>query len=538
MENKCKVVIADDEELICSLMKKIILWEELNLTLAGIAHNGSDLYEIVKSERPDIVITDICMPEIDGLELIKRVKYDDIPCKFIIVSGYRQFEYAHNALKYNVEDYILKPIDAKELNDAIRRIKNEMERFKTTDANKKTIANTQRNSKVLKKIFMSRLIWEMDESFFNVEKIEEEYGISFKKGLYQAVCFKIDITKKTENFDENFGSIQKKIINIFETRFMPVCSQILIDVETNKILMGLNYPNSESSSINIKFSDYFDYLMNIMDLFMGLSITMGIGKAYQEVKQLKQSVGEAYKAIDCRIVEGTNKIIFWNKIESSEKMYEVLENKNWIPQIKKDIEILDIGNFVYNIKRIFRLPKNPYNCLKMLEECRLVQGIFFEYYRNAAKDIDNEDFIRKQINFNMEYATNISELEKGVVEPMADAMRFLAAYLEKINKKPIRMAIHYIEKNYSSPIGLEEVAGVVDLNPVYFSNIFKKETGENFTDYLANYRMEVAKDLLKNSSKNINEIAQETGYEDSRYFSKVFKKIVGIKPTEYRKIYG
>ncbi len=538
MENKCKVVIADDEELICSLMQKIILWEELNLTLAGTAHNGSDLYEIIKSERPDIVITDICMPEIDGLELIKRVKYDDMECKFIIVSGYRQFEYAHNALKYNVEDYILKPIDAKELNDAIRRIKNEMERFKAADANEKTIANTQRNSEVLKKIFMSRLIWEMDESFLNVNKIEEEYGISFKEGIYQAVCFKIDITKKSENFDENFGSIQKKIINIFETRFMPVCSQILIDVETNKILMGLNYPDSESSSINIKFNDFFDYLMNITDLFIGLSITMGIGKAYQDVKQLKQSVGEAYKAIDCRIVEGINRIIFWNKIEAEEKTPGLSEDSSWIPQIKKDIEILDVENFIYNLKRIFRLPKNPYNCLKILEGCRLVQGIFFEYYRNAAKDIDNEDFIRKQINFNMENATNINELEKGVVEPMADAMRFLAAHLEKINIKPIRMAIDFIEKNYSKPIGLEEVAGFIDLNPVYFSNIFKKETGKNFTDYLANYRMEEAKDLLKNSSKNINEIALETGYENARYFSKVFKKIVGIKPTEYRKIYG
>ena len=125
-----RVVIADDEQLICTLLIEIIRWDELNLELAGIAHNGRELWQEIIDKHPDIVITDICMPEMDGIELIRQVREKGIPCRFIIVSGYRLFEYAHNALKYNVEDYILKPIDNTELNTRLGELARDVMREK------------------------------------------------------------------------------------------------------------------------------------------------------------------------------------------------------------------------------------------------------------------------------------------------------------------------------------------------------------------------------------------------------------------------
>ena len=121
-----KVLIADDEYLICELIKKMICWEELGLEFTGFAHNGQELLQKIQEHRPAIVITDISMPVMDGIELIRQTRYLNIPCRFIIVSGYKQFEYAHNALKYAVDDYILKPISETELNQALKKILEEL----------------------------------------------------------------------------------------------------------------------------------------------------------------------------------------------------------------------------------------------------------------------------------------------------------------------------------------------------------------------------------------------------------------------------
>ena len=117
-------------------------------------------------------------------------------------------------------------------------------------------------------------------------------------------------------------------------------------------------------------------------------------------------------------------------------------------------------------------------------------------------------------------------------------MKEISLEVEKQNIRPVRQVIDYIESNYDKPIKLSDVASEVHLNPVYLSNMFKKETGENFSDFLINYRMGLAKDMLQNTKMNINEIADSVGYSNARHFSKMFKKVVGIRPTEYRKIYG
>lgn len=135
-------------------------------------------------------------------------------------------------------------------------------------------------------------------------------------------------------------------------------------------------------------------------------------------------------------------------------------------------------------------------------------------------------------------AVTVSEMENAVIKPIGRLLKQMADKAKQQRIKPIRQAITYVETHYSQQLRLEDVAGEIGLNAAYFSNIFKKETGESFTDYLVNYRMEKAKELLKESDLTICEIAMRIGYMDTRYFSKLFKKNVGIKPTDYRKIYG
>lgn len=154
------------------------------------------------------------------------------------------------------------------------------------------------------------------------------------------------------------------------------------------------------------------------------------------------------------------------------------------------------------------------------------------------KKYSNEDYLKKQLMFGIKKATSIKDMEQVVSDTIGTALEKFNQEIENQNTKPVRIAVKYIEEHYQETIKMEDIASLIGLNPSYFSNVFKKTTRSNFTDYLINFRMEKAKELLRISSLSIQEIAQETGYTDTRYFSKLFKKAVGIKPTEYRRIYG
>ena len=536
---KNKVLIADDEELICVLLQKIIQWEELNLELAGVVNNGADLFEAINEKHPDIVITDICMPGMDGIELIKKVRYEQIPCKFIIVSGYRQFEYAHNALKYNVDDYILKPIDNKEINDALRKL------VQSIDPTEPNIADNDINGRVqkvsaekMKRFFLNRIIHELKDSESSIEAIEREYGIEFKDGYFQCLHIKLDIIEKTQEFGDDSNSIQNKLILVFKEIFNDCCYQVLVDLSFGSILIGINYAETQENNIHNCIKKYFEYAKNIIDLFIGFKITIGVGKPYKNIWDFKKSESEANEAINCRIVEGIDRVIYWGRLNLPAGIINESRRKQILERLAKDFEILDVEDFEKCIKELFVLVINRFSPVEMYNLLEQIQELFFEREADLIQEFYNENYLRKQIHFALTNAISIKDLENAIREPIVQAMKKFLEDVKKRNAKPIRLAISYIEDNYAKQIKLEDIAGEVNLNPVYFSNIFKKEIGVNFIDYLTSYRIKKAKELLSSSSKNVNEVAFSVGYTDPRYFSKTFKKIVGIKPMEYRKIYG
>ena len=193
MARRLKVAIADDEPMVCVVVEDSIDFDGIGLDLVGTAYDGPALLDIVEKELPDIVITDINMPGISGLELIREIKQLDIECRFIVISGYAQFDYARNALKYRVEDYLLKPINPEELNDVLRKIKNsiliEQEHM---DQNTAIIENYERSKEALHALFLSRVL-NGNAVLENSDKVFNEYGITFPNGLFQGAIVKLDL---------------------------------------------------------------------------------------------------------------------------------------------------------------------------------------------------------------------------------------------------------------------------------------------------------------------------------------------------------
>ncbi|EOS77641.1 hypothetical protein C819_00751 [Lachnospiraceae bacterium 10-1] len=535
LKNKKTVLIADDEQLICELLKKIIDWDGLKLCFIGEYYTGQALYQAILEKKPDIVITDISMPQMDGIELIGRVRREGIPCHFVIVSGYRQFEYAHNALKYDVEDYILKPVDADELNHTLNKLTLKIAEEENQVEDRPAAAH---NEKLLKRFFLNNGITQLAHNKLTLEQIHKEYGINFKEGLFQIIYIKSDIREQTQDYAENSSSIQNKIAVTFQDMFGEICTCILEEQSFDTIKIGMNYPVENEGRINNKLKEYFGRIQNYADLFKGYQLTVGVGASYDHPACFLKSKEEAYAAIGSRIVLGCDQIIYWKNLEQPQEILTDGEKKELFKNLEKTFELMEKERFKELMGGFFRYARNHFSSSSLFKLLEEILELFLQTKERLSAGRLNEDYIRKQYIYGMQSAVSLLDLQKAVIRPVSEAMDQLADFVEQQNKKPVRMAFVYVEENYAKQIHLEDVASYVNLNPVYFSNVFKRETGENFTDYLTNYRMKIARELLCATNDSMNEIAEKTGYQDARYFSKLFKKSVGIKPSEYRKIYG
>ncbi|MDY3917399.1 MAG: response regulator [Candidatus Limivivens sp.] len=215
MTERLKVMIADDEPMVCVVVQSSIHWEELELELVGVAHDGLGLMEKMKAAKPDIIITDISMPELGGLDFIEQVRRENGTCRFIIISSYRQFEYAHKALKNNVEDYLLKPIDEQELNETLLRLKTAIlgERMHDPEVVERLMTNNQKDKENIRRIFLEQLIAQDAAPNLDEDAIARQYGIQFGDGIYQAVEVKFDVSSQGK-LDTSLASIQTKLISI------------------------------------------------------------------------------------------------------------------------------------------------------------------------------------------------------------------------------------------------------------------------------------------------------------------------------------
>ncbi|WP_163195159.1 response regulator [Clostridium thermarum] len=533
-----KVIIADDEVKVCQLIENLIDWKELGLEIVGVAHDGITALSMAKRLRPKIVITDIRMPGYDGIELIRRVKEVDKDIGVIIISGYRHFDYAHNAIKYGVEDYLLKPLKKSELTETLNKMLDGY-RQKDNDLKEKSILKAQlkNDTEKLHSAFMAGLL----SKYFLTESLSDintQYHFKFTAGYFQVIILKPDIGYK--NINENaFKLLLDKSESIVNRHLKDNCIDFAVYIANRNIYVLLNFDAELKKNLRKQFKAIIDEIVSLNDLFLDITATIGTGSIVKDISHFHQSLKEAEKAIRYRIVTGTGKIIDSKNIQdvnikvsdflASERinkftsLIEILaENdiKNWISQICESVarnkyvtgeQILKISNniidfFLLTIKRNnFTLEdeasflKNYYECI---EECYSIQQVFGLL----------SDLILKEVN-------NIISMKK------------------QADTKPIRQAKQYIHQNYSSPLTLEEVSGMVGFNPTYFSYIFKKETGLGFLEYLSTVRINKAKDLLTETDYSISEISEEVGYMDLKHFSKLFKKMVGLNPSEYRKIY-
>ena len=538
MKNKkWKVLIADDEVRIGLLIQKLIQWDELACVLVGIVQNGEEAYQMINNEAPDIVITDIRMPKMNGLELISKTKEINKHVQFIVISGYKEFEYAHRALSYGVSHYLLKPIKEEELNKVIKETVEELKRRQVDDLSKEKLKETVSISEqIIKSNFLNRIINQEETPI--ADDIQDEYHLDLEGELYLGVVVKLD-NRNFEATDSKQDSLTKsKVLSIINEKLEgQVKEKLICEREQGYIFCLLAYEADKfkeiKTLINLVLSEVQDYLIG----FEQYEVTIGIGLERKEFEEIRFSIQEAQKAVQNRIELGTGRLIYSKHLPSQDTNSICSYLESLEARLLTSINSYSKETLEHSIQDIFRdlqkEEKHSSFCYYELGN-QLIQCFFekIEIQDNQGQQL--KEFLLSSI----QHCYSVSGLKSLLIKHLGAYLEHCLKVLETEPTKPIRKAKEYIDQHYSEKIVLEDIAERVGLNPVYFSTLFKNEMDINFSAYLINVRMEAAKHILRNSNETIAAVAAQVGYKDVRYFSQLFAKTIGVKPALYRKLHS
>jgi two-component system response regulator YesN len=530
-----RIVIADDEEYVRELVAKNINQSQSEFEVVGKAENGLHAMELVLSSKPDILITDISMPFMDGLELIRKIQELDQSIKTVIISGYDDFSYAKQALTLGVTDYLLKPFLPSELFEVLNKIKGEIEHQKTLLQNIQSMKNQlEDNRQFLQEHFLKNLFQNIIDKK-NIIEESKKVKIDLDTDYYAVGILQLqqNMSKKKQNFKEFLAIIKDEY---FSQNIRTYLAN-LNDSQVAMLFCG-NFRNVKSFCNAVE--DGINAINDSMRKYYDMNMYCTIGSITIEVEHIPNSYNDAL-SVWKKVLSLANTILFYD----DEKQNNPEDIDAW--ERPKDLE----NNLLMNIQ-MGRTEKS----LECLNE-------ILQFYESM--DVQLSEFISTSL---VEMVHNISDAllradgknrvweEKNLVEllkrnftygSLRDAKEILEKYIikscetfssinEKQGDKIVFNVKDLIEKNIGNEeFNLESASAGLFFSPNYVRQIFKQITGESFMGYLIRRRMETAKLYLQNPSYMIGEIALKTGYNNQRYFASCFKKYYGCTPTEYRR---
>lgn len=502
------VLLVDDEKLILEGLKNIIDWEELNLKISDTAENGEEALSKFKQNPADIVITDIMMPKMNGLNLIKEIKAIDNNIKFIILSGYDDFCYTKQAIKLNIENYILKPINEDEL---IETLKNTILKI---ESKMMPYYINKKNESIIKENILYRWVLNKIDSY-ELEERSFLFNTSLNNNFYSVLIIKLQTKLNINNIVKQLNKLS------FELKY-----DIFIDFDEDIIVLYGNKNKLDLDNNLKKLSqEILKYLINL-----NINSFITIGNIEENFNDIHKSYKTAKKLQDYLIIKGYNNIIsydFYEKINNP-KIQEIVDTKEYYKLIlSKDKN--KINEYIDNVfSKIISLNENtPENI-----QNTLIRMIFTLDVISREFNINYEENLKRLINeiYNLKTIDNLKE------KITQESFNFIDNINSKFkNISPIiQQIVAYINENYKEELSLKTLGDKFNINPSYLGQIFKKEYGKLFTDYLNQVRNEKAKELLLNTNLKINEIAKMVGYEDASYFYRKFKDYFGLSPNSLR----
>lgn len=537
--NEIKVFLVEDEMVIRRGIKNSIDWEKEGYIFCGEASDGELAYPMIIKEKPDILITDIRMPFMDGLELCKLVKKELPNIKILILSGYDEFDYAKEAIRLGVTEYLLKPISSGKLLEALNGVSESIRREKEDkDLIRKYMEEMRENTEHEKQKFFEQMI-AGNLSMADALETGKKYEMNLSAGMYNLLLFRFTLGEENRKSGELLGEAEYAIEKLTER--LEYVFEFQRGVEGWAFLLMAD--NEEQMSERVK--ELSKDLEEIMKNYSTIAYFGGIGQPVARLRELEESFREAERALAARFTMELNRIISvedirmaqnvdtlddieitsFGEIEKTRTMLEKFLNNGAEDEIDEFVDVYINELPEENLKSVLMrqyIIMDAY--IVMMSFCEKIEGIEGEMQaqseelKNSMKTIQTLEEIKNYIRMLLKKIIGVRDTISG-----------------RRYSDIIEIAKDQIRKTYmSDEISLNTIAAEVGMSPSYFSSIFSKEMGKTFVEYLTEIRMDRAKELLMCSSMKTSEIGYEVGYKDPHYFSYIFKKTQNCTPKEFR----
>ncbi|GGD62147.1 response regulator transcription factor [Paenibacillus nasutitermitis] len=533
-----KILVVDDENLVRDSVIQSL--ESLGFSDIEEAVDGIEALHQIERHRPDLIIADIRMPRMDGIELLAKLKQMNDETFFVLLSGYDLFEYVQTALDLGALSYLLKPVSARQLEVVIHKLKkklNQQSRFHESNLLMKIKMNQGISS--MRRHFIEELVTQKSNSENYLRHQFHELEISFVHRSFCVLSISLDrYIVLVERFSPNEISLIKYgIENIAGEIFMNRgFFSFAFDLEDGLGLL-VNFPDEDP---NADMSPIMKPCIEIKDSilkFLQHEVTIGIGTTTTDFFNLIHSYETSKRALSQRLIRGGNCVIPFENPDVRREKFKVLSF-----QIEQEMlsafEKCEQEAAMNIVKELY----TPFFSLDFVDRASLLK-LNFQIILLIHKILERLDVapmallgdeltLYEEVN----QRTYIDEIIGWFHETLKISFEALQQAREKGNKRIVEKARRYIHENYAKELSLESVAEHIHLTPTYFSSIFKKEMNGNFVDYVSNYRIEKAKELLRAGIHNVNVTAAMVGFNNVKYFYKVFKKRTGYTPSEYKDI--
>lgn len=497
-------MIVEDEELILQGIRNILDWEALGLEVVHMAHDGAEALEMWEKEPVHIVVTDISMPEMDGLTLLRKIREKEEQVRFIILTGYDEFDYAREAIRLEVENYILKPINEEELERQLRETVQKLE-----EMDKKKLRYIDEKTQ-----WMHFLNGKSEKEEY--EKFEKVMGLAEYHGNYHAAVMKWNME----------GLKEKKITDVIMELKKESRLRLVHLPPDNLLMISADEDLDEAGA-----QEYFSELQNQIESRFDVMTFIGVGPSFDSFERLPEVYRIARKLQKYLIIEGYGSCISQSQIRSRKKedirMDEAQLRKLILKKEKEAAVDYMEDLFINDVRKEASAGSLYQTAVKM---AMLLQDIKKEYKLESDRFYDLTELIETIFS-----ADDIHGIKAAFISEIIEIIDCI--HEEDSQYTPVvRQIVAEVQQNYKEDMNLKTMAYKYHMNASYLGQIFQKEVGCSFAQYLSNTKNSIAKDLILNTNMKINDIAKQVGYPDTSYFYRKFKQCYGVSPASLREM--
>ncbi|MEK3983655.1 response regulator [Paenibacillus sp. FSL K6-3166] len=540
-----RILIVDDEKIVRIALSTLIKWDEYGFKLMGAVADGYKALEVIETEPIDIVIMDLVMPNMDGLELIRTLNERKFTGKFVVLSNYDDYAYVREAMKLGAEDYMLKlTLKPDELILLLTKITEQLlteRELKEQDIHMKIKLNEtqlqQRNS------IWRELLLDQEQDMVYLMQETQKYGIPFDRLAGNHIMIRIDdyVEALSNGKINNKRLLSFSIANVVKETVSDHFAFDFIEMESHQYIV-----------IVYEQSGYFEepswlLLMNnlvqMLKLYLNLSVSITLSDAFVGLKQLRERYTLCLRASTYNFYTGPASVLVAGHSKLTQSLHSI-NYVEWLDQVKAAVEVGNTTLVLENISILFNEAKQikwdpsalKFHLLGLLSD---LDNMILKWNTQVLPSTEQNRVGATTLLESFESDISQSESMEGLIltieQAMQEAINLLYQVKSNIYRKEVFRITEILQENVENKITLDRLAQEVNMNVNYLCRVFKQDTGRSIVQYMNELKINKAIELLKLPDTRIKEVASQVGIDDPFYFNRVFKKIVGLSPSDFRK---